>query len=70
MTPAERTRMAKEKDMVKHRQYVVEKYREMRAVVRCGCGYSPAVLREMDWEALRQAYSDVMTYNATRDGRT
>lgn len=60
MTPAERREVSRMlgKDLQKHQEWVVEKYREMRAVVRCTCGYTPEVLRRMDWEALRQAYTD------------
>lgn len=64
MTPAERKQMKQElgNDLEKHRQFALEKYREMRAVVRCCCGYSPEVLKSMDWEALRQAYMDSRLY--------
>lgn len=71
--PAERREVSRMlgKDLQKHREWVVEKYREMRAVVRCTCGYTPEVLKSMDWEALRQAYMDcrlVMELGRTRIG--
>lgn len=71
MTPAERRELARGlgKDMEKHRSWVVERYREMRAVVRCTCGYTPEVLRGLSWEELRQAYMDcrmVMELGRTR----
>lgn len=64
MMPAERQEVSRMlgKDLQKHREWVVEKYREMRAVVRCTCGYTPEVLKSMDWDELRQAYMDSQYY--------
>ena len=64
MTPAERKNLAKTlgRDLTRHRDWVLERYREMRAVVRCTCGYAPDVLRGLSWEELRQAYMDCRIY--------
>lgn len=64
MTPAERRQLAKSLggDIEKHKAWVLERYGEMRATVRCMCGYTPEVLRRMSWTELRQAYEDCKRY--------
>lgn len=60
MTPAELGELRKRlgADPERHKEWAMARYKEMRAVVRCMCGYTPEVLRGLSWEELRQAYMD------------
>lgn len=60
MTPADRQALKGAASVEARVKVMLGVWRRMRATVRVGCCYTPATLRAMSWDEMRDAWGDVM----------